>query len=84
MDTRKQGVLASGLLLPCVLHVFVGSTQTQASAGIVYGIEHDIAEKNIFALDFFAGLGIEPSITLVANVTTAAAEDPDYPVQCIG
>ncbi|KAA8491628.1 hypothetical protein FVE85_9675 [Porphyridium purpureum] len=85
MDNGKRRAMASCLLLLCVLHALVRSTQALSNVGIVYAIERDNMQKNIFALDFSVGVGMEQSTTLVANMTQAAAEDPDgFPMDCFG
>ncbi|KAA8498787.1 hypothetical protein FVE85_6372 [Porphyridium purpureum] len=73
------------LLALCALALRMHSVHGLQNLGIIFGIERDPVQKNIFALDFSAGAEIEPTVTLVANMTQAAANDPaGFPNRCFG
>ncbi|KAA8498790.1 hypothetical protein FVE85_6375 [Porphyridium purpureum] len=85
MYPSKHGVLAPIMLVFCFVYFHVRSIQALPNAGVIYAIERHPEQKNIFALDFSAGAGMTPGVTLITNMTQAAADDPEgFPMQCFG
>ncbi|KAA8491629.1 hypothetical protein FVE85_9676 [Porphyridium purpureum] len=85
MKTNKHGMIPLFLLVLCAMSFRAQCTHALQNAGVVYGIERNDVQKNIFAVDFSAGAGMAPSVSLVANMTRAATNDPvGFPMQCFG